>query len=99
MKKYLVLVLLVGIFACADTLTVKEGDIYLGTSKLTEAEYYHYRNFVSASEYWVLKFENGMVIRLDLRMEKHKPGVFLVGQLYEIYTDGTWHKAKKVKEK
>ena len=95
-KRILIVFFVIFLIACVDTLSVKNTDEYLGVSKLISARYHKDSGgFLSNDEeHWVLNFENGMTVTLDLNQEKYKPKYFEVGKEYEIYTDGTYMKVK-----
>ena len=94
-----IVIVCLGFFGCSD-LEVKPDDIYKDTSKLIQADYYSDAGgFGSMSQYyWVLKFENGMVVTLDLCLQNNKPMSFQIGAIYEIYQSPTNQYRWKVKK-
>ena len=103
MRRFLALgfivILALGFWGCSD-LEVKPDDIYKDTSKLIQADYYSDAGgFGSITQYyWVLKFENGMVITLDLCFQNNKPMSFQIGTTYEIYQSSTSQYRWKVRK-
>ena len=88
MKKIVFLVLLIVlVFYACNELEVKENDVCISTSKLIQADHYiKAGGFMSAGEdYWILKFENGLIITLDCVFQSNRPMAFYVGASYKIY--------------
>ena len=79
------IVILVLAFWGCNNLEVKEDDVYVATSKLISANYRESVSFLSDSRLWVLQFENGMTVRIDIGSFDTNPGMFHVGSNYKIY--------------
>ena len=64
-----------------------ENNVYVTTSKLISAEYHKNVSFLSEAKWWVLKFENGMVIKIEIGLFQTSPvqKMYHIGSNYKIY--------------